>query len=150
MLTPTEILNRLPQTKPFRFVDEITSVDENEIKGHYTFQQNENFYSGHFPNNPVTPGVILLESMCQIGLVAFGIYLISLEMDTTKSLNWLTLFTDAEVEFAKPVYPGDKVLIHAKKIFWRRMKLQSKIEMHDTNGNLISSTLASGMGVIKQ
>lgn len=149
-LTTNEILNFIPQQKPFRFVDEILTIDQHHIVGTYTFKHDESFYSGHFPNKPVTPGVILLECMCQIGVVALGIYLFSLEFTLDQLKNELVIFTDAEVEFIKQVYPGDQVLVTGKKIFWRRKKLRSYIEMHDKNGNLVATATASGLGVKNQ
>jgi 3-hydroxyacyl-[acyl-carrier-protein] dehydratase len=59
-LTPAQLLDLLPQQRPFRFVDEIVEVDEQRIVGRYTFREDEWFYAGHFPGRPITPGVILL------------------------------------------------------------------------------------------
>ncbi len=146
-LTPLQILDHIPQTRPFRFVDQITYVNEQEIAGTYTFKKDEFFYAGHFQNRPITPGVILLESMCQVGVVAFGLYLLSLQLPSSEMNKWLTLFTEAEVEFFNPVYPGDQVIMKAQKIFWRRMKLRSNIEMYDPNNNLLVRAMASGVGV---
>ena len=74
--TASHIINSLPYSKPFLFVDRITEVDENGITAEYTFRTDEYFYEGHFVNNPVTPGVILTECMAQISLAAFGSYLL--------------------------------------------------------------------------
>ena len=52
------ILDKLPYSKPFLFVDEILQINENGVEGSYTFDSNLDFYNGHFKNNPVTPGVI--------------------------------------------------------------------------------------------
>jgi 3-hydroxyacyl-[acyl-carrier-protein] dehydratase len=145
-----EILELVPQQDPFRFIDTILSVNEDEIVGQYTFKQNESFYAGHFPGNPVTPGVILLETMAQTGVVAFGLYLLSLKVDQSELSNWVTLFSDAQVEYNKPVFPGEKVTMTAKKIFWRRMKLKCEVEMHNENNELVCSCVISGMGVPKQ
>ena len=147
-LTPSEILNYIPQQKPFRFIDQIIYSNEDEICGTYTFKQDEFFYVGHFPSKPITPGVILLESMCQIGVVAFGIYLLSVSVPTDEIKKWLTMFTDAKVEFFKSVYPGDTVTVIAKKIFWRRMKLRTQISMYDKHKNLLATAVASGIGVL--
>ncbi|MBU0505312.1 beta-hydroxyacyl-ACP dehydratase, partial [bacterium] len=112
-LTCDQIVELIPQQRPFRFVDKILEVDENHIVGEYTFRKDEMFYKGHFPDHPITPGVILLECMCQVGVVALGLYLMSQEGSGDENGKYLTLFTDAESEFSKAVYPGDKVTIRA-------------------------------------
>jgi 3-hydroxyacyl-[acyl-carrier-protein] dehydratase len=149
-LSPSEILNLIPQQNPFRFVETIKEVNENAIEGTYTFKKNESFYEGHFPGNPVTPGVILLEAMCQVGVVGLGIYLLSLEEPAHEVKQWTTFFSDAQVEFMKPVLPGETVTIRGERIFWRRKKLRCKIEMFNSTGDLVAQTTASGMGVRQQ
>jgi 3-hydroxyacyl-[acyl-carrier-protein] dehydratase len=140
----SDLLNYLPQKAPFRFVDEILEVNDQRIAGTYTFKPDEFFYAGHFPGNPVTPGVILLESMCQVGVVAFGIYFLSKEVSLNTLDQWLALFTDAEVEFFSSVSPGEKVMITGEKVFFRRMKLRVKIEMRDSSGKLLATATAAG------
>lgn len=147
ILTPTEILDLLPQQPPFRFVDEITEVNELHIVGRYTFKPDEWFYAGHFPGRPITPGVILLESMCQVGVVSLGIYLFALENPVEEARNWTTLFVDAESEFMRSVLPGETVTIRGERLFWRRSKLRAKIEMFAADGTLVAQTTASGLGV---
>lgn len=146
-LTPQELLDRLPQQRPFRFVDEILAVDAQRIHGRYTFRQDEVFYAGHFPGNPVTPGVILLESMCQVGVVCQGIYLVALEYPPEQQHGWLTLFSDAEVEFSRSVLPGDTVDIRGELVFWRRRKLRAQVTMTNQEGDVVAHTTASGIGV---
>lgn len=148
-LTREQVLEFIPQQAPFRFIDEILELDESGIVGKYTFKKDESFYAGHFPGNPVTPGVVLLETMAQTGVVAYGIYLLSLQVETKEITQWLTLFTDAEVEFILPVLPGDTVTMSAKKVFWRRMKLKAQVEMRNHEGKLVASALVSGLGVRK-
>lgn len=146
-LSMQELLEYIPQQAPFRFIDEITFVNESKIEALYTFKKDLSFYAGHFPGNPVTPGVILLETMAQAGVVAFGIYLLSLEHSKEEIKHWLTFFTDAEVEFFRPVYPGETVTIKAEKVFWRRMKLKSKVILLNQNGDMVASSSLSGIGV---
>jgi len=146
-LRPEEVLELLPQQEPFRFVDEILDVDENAISARYTFRPDADFYRGHFPGNPVTPGVILLESIAQVGVVALGIYLLALEGGPDEVRKRIALFADAEVEFSGVVLPGAEVEIHAKKVFYRRGKLRSEAEMRLSDGSLVCSALISGMGV---
>ncbi|MGZ3653668.1 MAG: 3-hydroxyacyl-ACP dehydratase FabZ family protein [Bdellovibrionota bacterium] len=142
-----ELLELIPQQKPFRFVDEIVEVNDLTITGRYTFRPDESFYAGHFPGNPVTPGVILLESMCQVGVVALGIYLLSKEESPEEVRRWTTMFADAQVEFMRPVFPGTTVTVKGEKVFWRRKKLRSRVEMFDAGGNLVAQATASGIGV---
>jgi 3-hydroxyacyl-[acyl-carrier-protein] dehydratase len=149
-LTTTELLKLIPQQHPFRFVDEIIEVDDQKIVGCYTFRPDESFYPGHFPGNPVTPGVILLESMCQVSVVALGIYLLAQEQATDEVSQWTTMFSDAQVEFFKPVLPGERVTIRGEKIFFRRMKLRARAEMHNEKGELVAQATVSGIGVKTQ
>jgi 3-hydroxyacyl-[acyl-carrier-protein] dehydratase len=146
-LTPAEILDLLPQQPPFRFVDEILEVDEQRITGRYRFRQDEWFYAGHFPGRPVTPGVILLEAMCQVGVVALGIYLFALEQSAEEAKAWTTLFVDAESEFLRSVLPGETVTIRGERVFWRRRKLRARVQMFAADGTLVAQTTASGLGV---
>lgn len=146
-LTPSEILAIVPQQQPFRFIDEILAVDELGITGTVRFDPDMVFYKGHFPGKPVTPGVILLEAMCQVGIVAHGIFLFALEESIEDAKRWTTFFADAETEFFKPVLPGEKLVIKAERIFWRRRKLRSKITMTREDGTLVAQATASGVGV---
>src|ERR1700735_3358309 len=70
------ILDLLPYKSSFRFVDEISLLNEDGVVGHYTLKEDAFFYEDHFPGNPITPGAILTEIMAQIGLVVLGIYLV--------------------------------------------------------------------------
>lgn len=145
--TKEEILKLVPQQPPFRFIDEIIELSDEGIVSSYTFKPDETFYAGHFPGNPITPGVILLETMAQTGVVAYGIYLASKEMTDTEIEKILTVFTEAEVEFSGLVRPGDRVIIRAKQKFFRRLKLKVEAEITLENGDVVCSGSIAGMGV---
>lgn len=147
-LSPARVLDLLPQQEPFRFVDEILSVDEESIAARYRFRPEADFYRGHFPGNPVTPGVILLESIAQVGVVALGIYLLALEAGEAEVERRIALFSDAEVDFSGVVRPGDTVTITANRVFYRRGKLRSAAEMRTADGTVVCSATISGMGVL--
>ena len=146
-MTPQEILARIPQQAPFRFIDEILEVGDDHIVAAYTFRPDLDFYRGHFPGNPITPGVILIESMAQAGVVALGIHLFAREVGVEEASKVQTLFTDAQVEFSGIVEPGTRVVTTGRKVFFRRRKLRSEVEMRLPDGRVVCSGTLSGMGV---
>jgi len=141
------VLELLPQQEPFRFVDEILEVDEDHIVARTTFRPDADFYRGHFPGNPITPGVLLIEAMAQTGVVALGIYLVACEKGAEEVRRVLTVFTDVTAEFSGVVRPGDTVTIRARKVFFRRMKLRSEVEMRRADGTLVATATVAGMGI---
>jgi len=139
----SEIIALLPYQRPFLFVDDIVSVTENSIVGHYTFKDDEFFYEGHFKNNPITPGVILTECMAQIGLVCLGIYLMKDEL--MKAEKPQIALTSHQMDFYLPVLPGEKVHVHSEKEVFRFNKLKCKVKMLNKDGELVARGLISGM-----
>lgn len=148
--TMARVLAAVPQQEPFRFIDEILEMDTEHIVGAYRFRENEYFYRGHFPERPITPGVILVEAMAQTGVVAFGLYLVMEQGREAelKSGNLTTLFTVIDVmEFTGMVNPGERVIIRGEKVYFRKGNLKAKVSMERENGELIASGVLAGMGV---
>ncbi len=146
-LRPKEVLELLPQQEPFRFIDEILELDTEHIVAAYRFRPEADFYRGHFPGQPITPGALLIETMAQASVVALGIFLVSIEESSDDLDKLVTLFTDANVEFSGAVNPGDRVTVHGTKVFFRRRKLRSLAEMRLADGSVVCSGTLSGMGV---
>jgi 3-hydroxyacyl-[acyl-carrier-protein] dehydratase len=147
--TKEKVLAAVPQKEPFRFIDEILELDAEHIVGAYRVRENEYFYKGHFPDRPITPGVILVEAMAQTGLSPSG---------STSSWNragrgagkekLTTLFTVIDVmEFTGIVRPGEKVVIRGEKIYFRKGNLKAKVSMERENGETVCSGVLAGMGV---
>tara|TARA_Y100001980_G_C14556908_1_gene353274 strand:- start:33342 stop:33806 length:465 start_codon:yes stop_codon:yes gene_type:complete len=131
-----DIIDLLPYTDPFLFVDEIQSINENEITGLYRIKTDEYFFKGHFPGNPVVPGVILIEIMAQIGLVSFGISLQKPNAANQKK-NY-PVFTSSKVDFLNIVKPGDQLKVHSKKLYFRFNKLKCSVEcVNMTTGKIV-------------
>lgn len=141
METTKNIVKQLPYGKPFLFVDDIQFVNLEQISGTYTFPEKAPFYEAHFPQNPVTPGVLLLECMAQIGLVCFGYYLLRNE----KNKNRQFALASSAVDFYTPVYPGEMVTVQAEKIYFRFGKLKCKVMMTNATGTLVCKGILSGM-----
>nr|WP_294785770.1 hydroxymyristoyl-ACP dehydratase [uncultured Flavobacterium sp.] len=137
----TDIIAQLPYSEPFLFVDELLHADENGVTGTYTFNENLDFYKGHFKDNPVTPGVILTETMAQIGMVCLGIFLLGNELGA----NTVIAFTSADMQFLKPVYPNEKVTVTSEKLFFRFGKLKCNAVMTNEAGQEVCRGILSGM-----
>jgi 3-hydroxyacyl-[acyl-carrier-protein] dehydratase len=132
-LNNQEIISKLPYSEPFLFVDELISIDENGAEGTFTFDENLEFYKGHFKEKPVTPGVILTEVMAQIGLVCLGIYLLNNEFSKNTSIA----LTSTNIDFLKPVFPNEKVTVISEKIYFRFGKLKCKVIMKNENEEVV-------------
>ena len=137
-----DILKQLPYSKPFHFVDELIEIDEHGAKGSYTFQPELDFYKGHFKDQPVTPGVILTETMAQIGLVCLGIFL-SAQGDGKTPGH--VMLTSTAIDFLKPVFPGETVTVSSEKIYFRFKKLHCKVTMVNSEGIKVCRGTLSGM-----
>jgi 3-hydroxyacyl-[acyl-carrier-protein] dehydratase len=137
------ILDCMPYQEPFRFIDELMEIDDNHVIGSYTFKPNEFFYKGHFPGNPVTPGVILTECMAQSGLVAFGIHLYQATPDMMKNLR--VFFTNNQISYYRAVLPGEKVTVKSTKIYFRLKSLKCEVSMENEAGELVAKGVMAGM-----
>lgn len=140
-----KILAKLPYSKPFLFVDEILNIDENGVKGTFRFDENLEFFKGHFVNNPVTPGVILTEVMAQIGLVCLGVFL----LDDSFNKSTLVGLTSTEIDFLKPVFPNEKVTVISAKIYFRFGKLKCKVLMINEKEEEVCRGTIAGMIISK-
>ncbi|MFV5689961.1 3-hydroxyacyl-ACP dehydratase FabZ family protein [Flavobacterium sp. ZT3R25] len=140
-MTKEEIISKLPYSKPFLFVDEIINVNENGVEGTYTFDETLDFYKGHFKEHPVTPGVILTEVMAQIGLVCLGVFL----LNNTLNKNISIALTSTEIEFLKPVFPNEKVIVISEKIYFRFGKLKCKVKMINEREEMVCMGTIAGM-----
>jgi 3-hydroxyacyl-[acyl-carrier-protein] dehydratase len=136
-----DVLAKLPYSKPFLFVDRIIRIDEDGVEGEYTFDEELDFYKGHFKDNPVTPGVILTEVMAQIGLVCLGVFLLKNQFNTKASIA----LTSTDIEFIKPVFPNEKVTVISQKIYFRFGKLKCKVSMKNERNEEVCNGTIAGM-----
>jgi 3-hydroxyacyl-[acyl-carrier-protein] dehydratase len=142
-----QIIKNLPYQKPFLFVDELTEISESGISGNYTFKESAFFYEGHFKENPITPGVILTETMAQIGVVCLGIFLLKDKISTT--IKPQIALTSNVVDFYLPVLPNEKVTVISEKEYFRFNKLKCRVKMINSKNELVCRGTISGMIIAK-
>lgn len=107
-----DIMKFLPHRYPFLLVDRLV-VEEEGVKGYgiKNLTMNEEFFQGHFPNNPIMPGVLQIEAMAQ----AAGALVVASRGEDEGKPSVLFMSIDG-VKFRKPVKPGDQMKMHIEKI----------------------------------
>ena len=127
------ILDTIPHRYPFVMIDRIVEfISDNELVAIKNVTINEPFFQGHFPGNPVMPGVLQLEAMAQ----AAGV----LMLRRTSKANCTAFFMSADkVKFRRPVRPGDQVIINAKITKVRGEKLAAAECSCTVDGQVVSS-----------
>ena len=104
-----KIKKLLPHRYPFLFIDWCEIVDVGKKgRGYRKFLSGEYFFKGHFPNNPIVPGVILIEALAQ---TAGAVISHSLLGNSKKSVLFLSI---SNAKFRKPVLPNDELIFHVK------------------------------------
>lgn len=102
-MTPN-ITDLIPQRPPFLFVDQILEQSENTIKTSLTLTGKEDFFKGHFPGNPIMPGVLLQEALFQSGAALMGL----LAQKSAKAMAGLGVVTRVQnAKFKNMARPGD-------------------------------------------
>ncbi len=118
-----EITALIPHRNPFLFVDALTHISEETIRGTRKFEKTSAFFEGHFPQYAIVPGVILVEAMAQCG----GAGVRALGKIAEEHLFFLA--TIDKVKFRKPVLPDDTVQfeINNNTISTRMIKQSGKV-----------------------
>ena len=109
ILNIEEIKKLIPHREPFLFID----TCDIKIPGEYgvsskVFKENEYFFKGHFPNNPIVPGVIIVEAMAQTAGIVVSY---NLKDYNEKSVLFMSV---SKAKFRKPILPNDKILFEVR------------------------------------
>jgi UDP-3-O-[3-hydroxymyristoyl] N-acetylglucosamine deacetylase / 3-hydroxyacyl-[acyl-carrier-protein] dehydratase len=118
----------LPHRYPFLLVDKIIDFTEKSIVGIKNVTINEPFFQGHFDGNPIMPGVLIIESMAQVG----GVLLLNIVEEPKQ--YWVYLIAADQIRFRKPVVPGDQMEIRLELLNLKRgiCKMAGKVFVGET------------------
>lgn len=123
MLYTQDIKQYLPHRYPFMLVDRVTHVDlenDSKIEGFKNVTANEHFFMGHFPTEPIMPGVLIVEALAQLAGI-LGVQKIKQETDSDRHFVFAAV---EKARFKRSVVPGDRLMMEAvfeahKKNFWK-------------------------------
>ncbi len=111
VITIDDIVNLLPHRYPFLLVDRVMEYDSDSMHAIKNITFNEPIFTGHFPGNPVFPGVLLVEALAQVGAI-----LTYISVGSTPKENIFYLASMNNVKFKKVVKPGDQVHLYVKVV----------------------------------
>lgn len=110
MIPVTELI---PHRPPFLFVDEIVSQADDGLVAKRTWRADEDFYKGHYPGAPITPGVLLCEAVFQAAACFLALKARAAGAGFSEGVPLIAKIAD--VRFRSPVYPGDTIVLEVKQ-----------------------------------
>ncbi|MDG2046656.1 MAG: 3-hydroxyacyl-ACP dehydratase FabZ [Halioglobus sp.] len=137
MMDIIDIRRHLPHRSPFLLVDRVAELKAGEfIVAYKNLSINEPYFEGHFPENPIFPGVLLLEAMAQAAGI-LGFY----SQGKTNEAGSMYYFAGADkLRFKRPCVPGDRVMLRATVISQRRGVWKFDVSS-DVEGELAASAV---------
>ena len=137
----SEIKELIPHREPFIYLDSLVDILKlKKASGIKTFRSNEEFFKGHFPGNPVVPGVILIEMMAQ---TAAALIAYSLKSETFDKIVYLMNIESSK--FRSPVLPETKVIAEVESLRSRGRVWKFYGKMHDEYDKIVCESIWSAM-----
>ena len=107
------ITDLIPHRPPFLFIDEVVEHSDSALAARRVWRAEEDFYKGHYPTAPITPGVLLCEAVFQAGAAFMSLQARAAGAKPGEGVPLLAKISD--VRFRNPIFPGDEVLIEVQK-----------------------------------
>lgn len=112
----TPVTDLIPHRPPFLFVDEIVSHDATGLVAKRTWRAEEDFYKGHYPGAPITPGVLLCEAVFQTAACFMALKAQASGVAAGEGAKAVPLIAKiSDVRFRSPIYPGDTITLEVKE-----------------------------------
>lgn len=140
-----DIHRRIPHRPPFLFIDNILGITDTGAKASLTVREDFSFFEGHYPGNPIMPGVLLCESVFQTGAIFLADYLKNQTLTDDKVTPVLSRIRDAR--FKRMVLPGDQIEISVtiKDQMGQFYNLSGEIK----NNNKTALTISFALALVK-
>tara|TARA_B100001063_G_C16639016_1_gene489821 strand:+ start:154 stop:606 length:453 start_codon:yes stop_codon:yes gene_type:complete len=136
-LNQNQIKEYIPHREPFLFIDELIDIKKLEkATGVKTFTKDDDFFRGHFPEQPVVPGVILVEMMAQ---TAAALIAYSIKEETFDKIVYLMNIDNTK--FRKPVFPNEKIFARVNALRSKGRVWKFEGELLDDNKNKIAESV---------
>ena len=136
-LNQDEIKEYIPHREPFLFIDELIDIEKlKKATGVKIFTKNDDFFKGHFPEQPVVPGVILVEMMAQ---TAAALIAYSIKKETFDKIVYLMNIDNTK--FRKPVFPNEKIFANVNALRSKGRVWKFEGEIKDINNNIIAESV---------
>jgi beta-hydroxyacyl-[acyl carrier protein] dehydratase FabZ len=138
------IMKMLPHRYPFLLVDRVIAFETGvSIRAYKNVTMNEGFFQGHFPDQPIMPGVLILEALAQAG----GIFVVkTLGVDSADKLFLFTGIDDVKIR--RPVVPGDQLMLDAS-VVRHKMNIWKMRGVATVDGELVAEGIFSAAVVDK-
>ena len=137
ILNQDQIKEYIPHREPFLFIDELIDIEKlTKATGVKTFTQDDDFFKGHFPEQPVVPGVILVEMMAQ---TAAALIAYSIKEETFDKIVYLMNIDNTK--FRKPVFPNEKIFARVNALRSKGKVWKFKGELTDLENNKIAESV---------
>jgi 3-hydroxyacyl-[acyl-carrier-protein] dehydratase len=136
---PPSAIDILPHRPPFLFIDRVVSIEIERIVAVRTFRPDEDYFRGHFPGNPIVPGVLLLEAMAQ------AMAILAMQGDPGRQV-YLTGVDRAR--FRHPVHPGQEVELNVRLEGARMGIVRAQAEARVAGARVADATLSGFIGML--
>ena len=144
----TDIFKLLPHRYPLLLIDKVLelNLEQKIVKCLKNVSFNEEFFNGHFPSNPIMPGVLILEALAQCGIVCIKNFVIGID---NKSIIYLTGFDN--IKFTNSVKPGDCLILQSHLVKYKTinnlMLYSSNIIAFVEDKQIVSGTLKGAVNL---